>query len=316
MPGKMSQEKPQANTKTAPRGFWSRHPWFRALRNVVLMLLLLGAIANLPGKYYPDFMLTHPEIRPPKTATIVSLYQANLQERFHDIIAGNHIFVRFECQGDAPGSDLLADLEKPLLSQGWTKETRTRDDWLDESARFCLSESKHSSPLKKWHGHLAHESQGRLAPGICRDHGQDARETHGRDAHATPDSLFQRADRAATAPTIRKALCCLLQAGVNPREFNRMSLPDMKQRIPEWPEMEEEQLFALQRYYCCLTAYPINLRWGDRLPFLFSHKDLRITTYRRGDGKTDANWIECHALTFQENGKSYLAVAGDEVFNK
>jgi hypothetical protein len=45
------------------------------------------------------------------------------------------------------------------------------------------------SPLKKWHGHLAHASQGRLAPA---SHGRDARETHGRDGHATRSGLLHR----------------------------------------------------------------------------------------------------------------------------
>ena len=47
-------------------------------------------------------------------------------------------------------------------------------------------ENMREGPPPAWHGHLARASQGRPGPAVRGfPHGRDARETHGRDAHAT-----------------------------------------------------------------------------------------------------------------------------------
>jgi arylsulfatase A-like enzyme len=91
------------------------------------------------------------------------------------------------------------------------------DQHCDGVSLMPLLEGGTTGPVKKWHGHSAHASQGRLAPALASPfpsssspaltrkeeetmHGRDAHATHGRDGHATRNDLPQRHAEPPSGP--------------------------------------------------------------------------------------------------------------------
>lgn len=112
--------------------FWRRHRFFKRFFILAVIVAAVLGLLKIPGRYYPSFLQTHPEIRPPAGSEVTFIYRDNLWERVENPLTWQHVFVRFECivDGNDQFESMLAEFEKPLLAGGWTKTTLTARQWL------------------------------------------------------------------------------------------------------------------------------------------------------------------------------------------
>jgi hypothetical protein len=110
---------------------------------------------------------------------------------------------------------------------------------------------------EQWHGHLAHESQGRPGPDP-ESHGQDARDTHGRDAHATASAgavegldALNVVNEKLSASSLRMAIVPISQC-------------DLLEKNARFMRVEQyRRLVDNIKRDGCLTSVPFAIRSGD-----------------------------------------------------
>lgn len=117
----------------------------------------------------------------------------------------------------------------------------------------------------------------------------------------------------------RKAIDALVGQGMPWRKAARMDVPELRTLLKGLPSMSDVQLYELQSVYFRLGSTTLGRVWGERLPYLLSHKDLEITRYCDKEPTDPGSHVEeivCYAITFSEGSKTCLAVAADSWFNK